>query len=207
MRRRLLLLLLVLVQSFASSAFALEAPDALVERTANQLLASALADETATRSDPERLNRVVETMILAHVDEDTLARLTLGRYWRQASAAQQQRFIHAYRRVLVKSYVLPLSGKLHELRDSRIAIVSSRVDPDGGSATVRTQVRQPGTQTTPVDYFLHVRGNEWKIFDVSVSGIGVVNTFRQTFNEQIRRDGFEAFLQKLEALGTGRTPS
>lgn len=73
--------------------------------------------------------------------------------------------------------------------------------------TIKTEVEGPGNQPVPMNYRLHRKGNEWKVFDVSVDGVSLISTYRASFASEIRQGGLDALISSLETKNTRVTSS
>jgi phospholipid transport system substrate-binding protein len=117
----------------------------------------------------------------------------LGRYWRNATPKQRQEFTEQFRTLLVRTYAKSLSS----YTDNKITYLPFRSSPDQTDVKVRTEVDQPGGFPIPIDYDLYLKGDEWKVFDVTIDGVSLVTNYRTTFANQIRMDGLDKLISSL----------
>ncbi len=169
------------------------APEAMVKRTGDTLLARLRKDHVQLKAHPGRIYDLVSDLLLPHFDFTTMARWVLGRYWRTATPAQRKQFVDEFRTLLVRTYATALL----EYRDQRIRYLPFHGDAASGDVTVRTKVLQPGGRSIPIDYRLDRRGGRWRIYDVSVDGVSLVTTYRGSFASEIQRIGMGGLLNKL----------
>ncbi len=169
------------------------APEAMVKRTGDELLARLRKDHVQLKAHPDRIYDLVSDLLLPHFDFMTMSRWVLGRYWRTATPAQRKQFVNEFRTVLVRTYATALL----EYRDQRIRYLPFHGDVASGDVTVRTEVLQPGGRAIPIDYSLDRRNGRWMIYDVSVDGVSLVMTYRGSFASEIRRIGMDGLLNKL----------
>ena len=140
----------------------------------------------------EQATALVEELILPHLDFETFARLTLGKYWRQASAEQRTAFTEEFHRLLMRSYATSLNAYSGE----RIEHIGQRNEP-GDRLLMQTQMIRAHGAPVRIDYRLHKREDEWKIYDVVIEGISLIMTYRTSFSEEISRTGLDALILKL----------
>lgn len=169
-------------------------PDQLVKRTTEQVLNLLEGQREALKQSPERLYDLIQGELLPHFDFELIARWVLGKYWRQASEAQQARFTREFRNLLVRTYgtaLLAYTGQEIEYRPLRLP-------DDARDAVVQTVVRDRNGPSIPIDYRLRrQRSGEWKVYDVAIENVSLVSTYRSSYAAEIARDGMESFLDGL----------
>jgi phospholipid transport system substrate-binding protein len=170
-------------------------PDVLVRQTAEEILVLAAADKRVDTGDIGELIKLVEVKVAPHFDFDTMTRLAVGRHWRVASARQHQALVAEFRKLLLRTYTRAYTANRG---------VKTRVKPlrPGGSAeevTVNSELILPNNAPlVSVDYDMRATENGWKIYNVTVEGISLVTTYRSEFNEQIRKNGVDGLIRRLE---------
>lgn len=117
----------------------------------------------------------------------------MGANWRRASAEQQDRLTREFRTLLVRTY----SGALAGYRDQVIEFRPLRAAPGETEVTVKSQVKQAGTEPIAIEYDLAKNGREWKVFDVRIGGMSLVATYRSAFAEEVRNRGVEGLIGLL----------
>lgn len=170
-----------------------EQQPAEVIRSATDRVLAELEAAPGIRSDPAKLNRVVQEHIVPHVDFVTMSRLTLGKNWRQATPEQRSVFAREFGTLLIKTY----STALAEYTNQEVEILSSRVSADGRRGTVRTRVVEQGRAPLAIDYSLIHADNSWKIYDVRIEGVSLAINYRSTFAMEIRDHGIDGLIKHL----------
>lgn len=172
------------------------APQQLVQDTTDRML-TALKDHAAElEQDPAKIFTLVGEIVLPHFDFVRMSAWSLGKHWRGASQEQKRRFVRAFRQMLIRTYAVVLL----EYEDQKIEYLPLRGDPASGDVTVRTQVVQSGRAPISINYALWDRNEAWRVYDVSVDGISLVANFRTSFASEIKADGLEALITRLEQL-------
>jgi phospholipid transport system substrate-binding protein len=167
-------------------------PDKVVQDAANQALQVLKTDGGVKSGDLNRVNDVVNQYILPYVDFAKTTRLAAGRYWRQASPQQQKALAEAFRGTLVRTY----SGALTRVDNSTtIKVTSSNID--GNDAVVRSTISQPNGQPVGVGYRLEKTPDGWKIYDLNVEGIWLIENYRNQFAQQINQNGIDGLINAL----------
>ena len=140
-------------------------------------------------------------------DWPEMARRALAVHWRGRTPQQQQEFVDLFRDLVEGTYMNRLETATQEKQD--IQYVGEQIE--GSRAVVRTLVLTKRNQQVPLEYRLHKTDGRWKIYDVLVEGISLVNNYRSQFNQIISSSSYDALVQKMKArevaeptAGTGR---
>ncbi|PJM90170.1 MlaC/ttg2D family ABC transporter substrate-binding protein [Achromobacter ruhlandii] len=170
------------------------APNEFVLAAANEALDVLKADGAVKAGNTARINQVVNEHILPYVNFQKTTRLAAGRYWRQATEQQKTALADAFRGTLVRTY----SGALTRVTSgTTITALPFRGDPKADDAVVRTLISQPNGQPVGVDYRLEKTPQGWKIYDMNVEGIWLIENYRNQFAQQINQNGIDGLIQAL----------
>jgi len=169
------------------------APDALVKRISEDVLSAIKADRDLKAGNIRKINELVETRILPYVDFQKMTASAVGRHWNTASPAQQQRIATEFRQLLVYTY----SGALSEVRNQTIEFRPFRAAATDTFVEVRSQVLQPGNESIQLNYRLEKTPVGWKIVDVNILGVWLVETYRSSFNVEINKSGIDGLIKTL----------
>ena len=170
-------------------------PAALVQATAQGMLAELDKHREEYRADPTKVAALVDKSLMPHFDTETSARVVLGQFWRSATPEQRQRFISAFTHSLLTNY----GDSLVEFTPERLKIFPSRLEPGATTATVRTEVRRRKGDSVSVNYSLRLTPQGWKAWDVVIDGISYVKSYREDFGAQIEQQGLEKVIKRLES--------
>jgi phospholipid transport system substrate-binding protein len=176
----------------SGTAFAQQAPDELVKRVSNEVLEAARADKSIQAGDVNKVMLLVESKVMPHVNFQRMTSSAVGRYWRQASPEQQKRLQDEFKVLLVRTY----SGALAQVRDQTVQLKPLRAAAGDTEVLVRTEIRGKG-DPIQLDYRLEKAGDTWKIYDVNVLGIWLVENYRNTFAQEISAGGIDGLIAKL----------
>jgi len=169
-------------------------PDKMLEQTAEQMFTVLRARQQALRQDPVELRRLVEDILVPHVDLELLARFVLGKHWRQISEPQRQHFTYAFKDMLIRFY----ATSMLEYLDYNVRFYPLVLRPGEKLAVVRSQFYRGTQKTVEVNYRVALRGGQWKAFDVTIENISVVTNYRASFDTIIRQEGMDALLKKMD---------
>lgn len=185
----------ILLLSFLSQPLLAAAHPAqkVVKNTADRVLERLRADKDQLTENPDQIYSLVHELIIPHFDFNSMSKWVLGRNWRGASEEQRQRFTAEFQTLLVRTY----AKALLEYSDEDIAYMPVNEKSGSDLVTVRTEVKQSGSQSIPINYTMHPTDDDWKVVDVSVNGVSLVSTYRGSFASEVRRSGMDSLIQKL----------
>ena len=167
----------------------------VVKNTSDQVL-ERLRNETASmQSNPAVINELVDELVIPNFDFARMSQWVLGKNWRIATVDQKNRFTKAFQKLLVRTY----ANALVESKDVAINYLPLHADENSRRVTVKTEVnRGNGSPLLPINYRLYKKGNDWKVYDVTVNGVSLVSTYRGEFNSEIRTKGLDSLIIRLE---------
>jgi phospholipid transport system substrate-binding protein len=123
-----------------------------------------------------------------------MTRLAMGRNWSQASAEQRKALTDEFRTLLVRTYTTAFT----QYKDQQIDYRPLKVAPDETDVVVKSVIRQPGaSEPVTVDYRMEKTERAWKVYDVKIAGVSMVETYRGTFNSEVQRGGVDGLLKTL----------
>ncbi len=173
------------------------APNDFVQQVADQLLDVLKKDATLRSGNVQRINQVVDQHLLPYVNFERTTRLAAGRNWRQATPEQQAALSQAFRGTLIRTY----SGALTQIdQGTSIRLMPFRGDANADDVVVRSQiVPQSNAQPVGVDYRLEKTAEGWKIYDLNVEGIWLIENYRNQFSQEINRSGIDGLIKALNS--------
>ncbi|MDN8611795.1 MlaC/ttg2D family ABC transporter substrate-binding protein [Variovorax ginsengisoli] len=192
------LLLAAAAAGFVRPALAAdEAPDALVKRLSSDVLDTIKADKSIKAGDVGKIMLLVDTKIMPNVNFLRMTSSAVGPAWRQATPEQQKRLEDAFKTLLVRTY----AGALDQVSDQTVVVRPFRGSADDKEVLVRTEVKGSG-DPVQLDYRLEKTPGEaggWKIYNINVLGVWLVDTYRTQFAQQINAKGIDGLIAALEA--------
>jgi len=199
--RRAALVLIVAAAFFGTTlpAVAQEAPDVIVKRVAQDVLATIKSDPAIQAGNEARIRDVLEVKLLPNFDFARMAALAMGKNWRSATPEQQKRITDEFRALLVRTY----SGALNQYRNETIDYKPLRMNAGDTEDTVRTLVQRASGAPIQIDYGMERKADAWKCYDVIVAGVSLVTNYRDEFNEQIKNGGVDGLIKTLADRNRG----
>ena len=187
-----LMLGLVMVVSTGLSSAAGEAPDVLIKRISTEVMDSIKADKVMQLGDIAKISALVDNQIMPNVNFTRMTAAAVGRNWRQATPDQQKRLQDEFKALLVRTY----SGALSQVKDQSISVKPLRAAAADTEVVVRTEVLGRG-DPVQLDYRMEKSGSAWKIYDLNVLGVWMVETYRTQFAQEISAKGVDGLIATL----------
>ena len=184
-------------------AAAQEAPDALVKRVTDEVLAIIKSDKDLQAGNAQKVVQLAEQKVLPHFDFTRMTRLAVGKNWQQANDAQKEALTKEFRTLLVRTYSTSLSA----YRNQTIEVKPLKMGAGDKEVTVRTQVVQQGGPPIPIDYAMEKADSGWKVYDVVIDGASLVTTYRSSFNDQIQKGGIDNLVKTLSERNKSGQPA
>ena len=178
---------------FSAACFAIEGPDELVKRTAEDVLAAVKSDKDIQAGDQSKLFALAEEKIVPNFNFDKVSRMVLGKNWTKATPEQKTAFQAEFRSLLIRTYATALS----KYRNQAIEYKPFRKASESNIASVKTLIVQPGGQPIAVDYTLEKQADAWKVYDIVIEGVSLVTNYRGQFAQEIRTNGLDSLIKKL----------
>ncbi len=172
-----------------------EAPDALVKRLSSDVLDTIRADKSIKAGDLTKIMALVDAKIMPNVNFHRMTASAVGPAWRQASPEQQKRLEGEFKTLLVRTY----AGALAQVSDQTVSVRPFRGSEDDKEVLVRTEIRGGG-DPVQLDYRLEKtpgEGSGWKIYNINVLGVWLVDTYRSQFAQQISSKGIDGLIEAL----------
>ena len=173
-------------------------PQKLIMTATEQMMTELKANKEAIKSDPSIVNSIVERVLVPHIATNTIARKVLGKYARQATDEQQDRFAEAFKGYMIRFY----SNAFAEYDDETVDYLDVPDYANERRVTIKTRLNLNGNTPIPIDYTVQRSGESWMIIDVIIEGISLVISNRTQFGSSISRDGLDTVIAKLEYKNT-----
>jgi phospholipid transport system substrate-binding protein len=198
MKRRILNMLFVAVGMLGLCAGSVmaedETPDGMIKRLSTEVIEQIKADKSIQAGDVNKVVVLVDTKIIPNVNFSRMTASAVGRYWRTATPEQQKRLQEEFKTLLVRTY----SGALSQVREHTIVVKPLRAAVGDTEVIVRSEVKGRG-DPIQLDYRLEkVEGkNAWKIYDLNVLGVWLVETYKGQFAQEINAKGIDGLIDSL----------
>ncbi len=186
-------LLLVSSAVFAQTPDQATAPDALIKMVVTDVMTSVKADPDIQKGNIPKIVDLVEKKIVPYTDMRRTTEMAMGPNWKKATPEQQAQLVTEFKNLLIRTY----SGALSQLRDQTVQFKALRAAPDDKEVVVKTVVIGRG-DPVPLDYRLEKTANGWKVYDMNIMGVWLVEAYRNQFANQINQNGVEGLVKFLQ---------
>ncbi|NML84172.1 phospholipid-binding protein MlaC [Polaromonas sp.] len=169
-----------------------EAPDALIKRVSSEVLDAIKSDKAIQAGESNRLLALVDTKVMPNVNFTRMTASAVGRSWRVATPEQKARLQDEFKTLLIRTY----SGALSQVNDQKLSVKPLRSAPADTDVTVRTEVLGRG-EPVQLDYRMEKTPTGWKIYDLNVLGVWLVETYRTQFAQEISAKGVDGLIASM----------
>ena len=169
-----------------------EAPDALIKRVSSEVLDAIRSDKAIQAGEMNRVLSLVDSKVMPNVNFTRMTASAVGRSWRQATPEQKTRLQNEFKTLLIRTY----SGALSQVNDQKLNVKPLRAGPTDTDVTVRTEVLGRG-DPVQLDYRMEKTPTGWKIYDLNVLGVWLVETYRTQFATEISAKGIDGLIASM----------
>jgi phospholipid transport system substrate-binding protein len=186
-------LLLISGGVFAQAPDQATAPDALIKMVVSDVMASVKSDPEIQKGNIPKIVDLVEKKIVPYTDMRRTTEMAMGPNWKKATPEQQNQLVLEFKNLLIRTY----SGALSQLRDQTVQFKALRAAPDDKEVVVKTVVLGRG-DPVPLDYRLEKTDKGWKVYDMNIMGVWLVEAYRNQFSNQISQNGIDGLVKFLQ---------
>ena len=179
------------------------APDAMIQKLSDEVLSTLKTDQAIRSGDLTKITSYVDSVVMPNVDFRRMMASAVGPKWRTATAAQQQKLQDEFKKLMVNTY----AGALHQVGDQTINVKPVRMQAGDKEVVVRSEIVGRG-EPIQLDYRLEKtpgQGMGWKIYNLNVMGIWMVETYRNQFQQEINANGVQGLIDSIVARNKANT--
>jgi len=174
----------------------IQAPDALIRDTAQEVLAVVKQDKDIQSGDQKKVLALVETKVLPHFDFESITQMTVGkRKFLAATPEQREAVVKEFRTLMVHTYTAAFS----RYQDQTVDVKPPRMKSGDTEVTIKTLIVKPGSPSSiAVDYDMEKTDKGWKVVDLKVEGSSMIASYKGTFAEKIHESGMDGLIKFLQ---------
>jgi len=165
----------------------------MVRDLSNQVLDAIRSDKALASGDVNRAQKLVDEKILPYVNFEKMTQLAVGRGWRQATPEQRAALTREFRTLLVRTY----AGALSQVSDHKVELRPFRAQPSDTDVLVRTNIVASRGDPIQLDYRLEKTDAGWKIYDVNILGVWLVENYKTQFASEVNANGIDGLIKTL----------
>lgn len=169
-------------------------PIPMLEQSANNIIAALKENKAHLKKNPNIIYQAVETYLLPVVDVPGMSRSVLGRQaWSKATEAQKNQFSKAFTRLVIRTYSSPLA----EYTNESIQFLPLRGSLNSRFLRINSIILRSGGQNISLSYSLVSKNSQWKIYDLSVEGVSLLQSFRSQFAQALKNSNIDEIIQQM----------
>ena len=173
------------------------AADAFVKQLSDEVVDAIKGDKSLQAGNMTKLNALVDAKVMPHVNFRRITVSAVGPGWTKATPEQHKQLQEEFKILLLRTY----AGALSQITDQTITVKPLRASPEDTEIVVRTEVRGKG-EPIQLDYRLEKTpgvGSGWKIYNLNIMGVWLMETFRSQFAQEINARGVDGLIATLKA--------
>jgi phospholipid transport system substrate-binding protein len=187
--------LLAVCFAFSHALCAQTSPVPMLEHTANEIIATLKENKANLKGNPDIIYNAVAKNLLPRVDVAGMSRSVLGRQaWNKASPAERVQFSQAFTRLVIRTYSSPLA----QYSDETVQFMPIRGSLNSRFLRVNSIIVRSEGQNIPLSYSLVAKDGEWKIYDMSVEGVSLLQSFKQQFSQALQSSSISEVIKKMQ---------
>ena len=179
---------------FVQGLCAQSSPVPMLEDTANQIITTLKQNKSKLKHNHEIIHQAVQRYLLPNVDVAGMSRSVVGRdAWNKATVAERREFTQVFTQLVIRTYANPLS----EYTDERVKFLPLRGPLDAHFTRVNSVIIRSNGQNIPLSYSLVLKNNTWKIYDLSVEGVSLLQSFRSQFGQILNNSSMDVLISQM----------
>lgn len=181
---------MVVAQAIAAQS----SPVPMLENSASQILETLKQNKATLKTNHQIIYQAIEHYLLPNVDVSGMSRSVLGREaWNKASAVERKAFTQAFTQLVIRTYASPLA----EYSGETVKFLPLRLSAETRFIRVNSVISRPNGQTIPLSYNLVSKNGEWKIYDLSVEGVSLLQSFRTQFGDVLHNSSIQDLITEM----------
>ncbi len=189
-------ILFSLIMAFSATLMAGE-PTEEIRDTTDKIIAIITDPALKDPDKKKERNGLIRKAVDERFDWVEMSRRTLARHWRKRSEKEKELFIDLFGKLLERTYMDRVGGYSGE----KVLYEGDTVD--GNYGVVKVKILTKKETEIPVSYRVKKKGNEWRVYDISVQGVSLINNYRKQFNSILMNSSFDELIKRLEAKVSG----
>lgn len=191
-------LLVLTTLMIATIGHAESSPVPMLQSAANQIIATLKENKANLQTNKQIIHQAVERNLLPNVDVSGMSRSVLGRkVWGAASSAEKQQFSKAFTQLVIRTYSSPLA----QYTDETVKFLPVRGSLEGRFIRVNSLILRSNGKDIPLAYSLVKKNDQWKIYDLSVEGVSLLQSFRSQFAGALKNSNMQDLIKEMNQRG------
>ena len=175
------------------------APDALAKSVTDEVLAVIRADKDIQSGNQKKVLELVEAKVLPHFSFPRMTQLAMGRNWRSANPEQQKKLVAEFRTMLVRTYTTAFT----QYKNQTVEYKPLRAAAGDTEVVVQSLIKQNSGPPVAVDYSMEKTDAGWKVYNMKIEGISLIENYRNSFNTEVQKNGVDGLITALAEKNRG----
>ncbi len=181
--------------ALTQTSWAQSSPVPMLENSATQIIDTLKKNKSSLKTNHQIVYQAIEHYLLPNVDVNGMSRSVLGRQaWSKATAAEKKDFTQAFTQLVIRTYASPLS----EYSGETVTFLPLKGSLDSRFIRVSSIISRPSGQRIPLSYNLVSKNGEWKIYDLSVEGVSLLQSFRSQFGQVLQNSTMHDLIAQMQ---------
>ncbi|MGH1536468.1 MAG: MlaC/ttg2D family ABC transporter substrate-binding protein [Gammaproteobacteria bacterium] len=169
-------------------------PHEIIEHTSTEVLSALRNDAEAIKNNPNKINDLVDEIILPICDVERMGKYILAKHWKTASEKQRTAFVTEFKKILIRNY----GRHLAEYSNATVEVMPEKLTEEKLYQTVSTELdTKIGSKPFQVDYVFRVTEDSSKVVDVKIEGMSILKTFRTAFTQEIAETSLSELIERI----------
>ena len=187
-------IIIALGLAFTQAMWAQSSPVPMLENTANQIVDTLKKNQASLKGNHQIVYQAIERYLLPNVDVSGMSRSVLGRQaWNKATAVEKKEFTQAFTQLVIRTYASPLA----EYSGETVKFLPLSVPADSRFIRVSSVISRSNGQRIPLSYNLVSKNGQWKIYDLSVEGVSLLQSFRSQFGQVLQNSTMHDLIAQM----------
>ena len=192
--KRFKIVFFVISMVLAQAIGAQSSPVPMLENSASQILEALKQNKVSLKTNHQIIYQAIEHYLLPNVDVNGMSRSVLGREaWNKASAVERKEFTQVFTQLVIRTYASPLA----EYSGETVKFLPLRASPDARFIRVNSIISRPNGQNIPLSYNLISKNGQWKIYDLNVEGVSLLQSFRSQFGDVLHNSSMQDLITQM----------
>jgi phospholipid transport system substrate-binding protein len=163
-----------------------------IKQTVDQIVATVADPALKGEAKQQERRRKLREIVYARFDFNEMAKRSLGSHWQKRSPEEQKEFVKLFTDLLESAYL----DKLEQYNGEKVRYLNERQEAD--FAEVSTKVIDGKGEELSLNYRLHNVNGDWKVIDVVIENISLVNNYRSQFNRVLAKSSYGELVQTMK---------
>ena len=175
----------------ADEAACLNSPAEYMQSAVEEIMAILKTDQLELVENSQYKRKLILTVVRHHFDFKEMSKLTMGKYWKDLSDADKGHFVEIFSRLIENSYI----DKIEAYSDEKIIFLKESVREN--KSLVPTLIKHNNLDI-PISYKLYKTQDRWRVYDVVIEGVSLVQNYRSQFNSIIMKEKYAGLVKRID---------